>query len=108
MNTPDALTQYRAAVSELKALRRQLNALGEDGPREAEALIKSRESALAQTVFTFERLLERVESPRDRAVLRLFYGAGETDAAIADELRLSERQIVRIRKSAVERLSFLP
>ena len=108
MNTPAVLTQYRAAVSELKALRRQTDALQGGGSGEVLALLRRRESQLAQAVFAFEHLLESVENPRDRAVLRLFYGAGETDAAIADELRMSERQIVRIRKAAVERLSFLP
>ena len=52
----------------------------------------------------FEAALNRVKSPRERLILRGYYGNGLTDAALGEALEMSTRRVNSLRHQAVAAL----
>lgn len=86
------LETYRWLMREAVAVRR-LNTRRGDMP------LPDSEARMRQQFETVVQLLPDVKA---QTVIRLFYGCGDTDEAIADALDLSERHIKRLRAAALQ------
>ncbi len=110
------LLRYRWSVREREVLRRQLEELespwyerpdprgsgmfmkGRARRRAAcEAALQQREARCAEDEEAFEQLMEEVEMPRTRLVLRQYYGMGMSDRAIGEANGFSTRTAWEVR-----------
>lgn len=89
------LQHYRWMMREAVAIRRLEERRGKPLPLADEA---------ERWRACFDGLLTLLSDVKARTVIRLFYGCGDTDEAIAAALDLSDRHVKRIRAAALASL----
>ncbi len=59
--------------------------------------LEQRREELMQICAQFEKIVESIQDPRDRCIIRLYYGAGKTEEQVAEVMHMDQSTVNRYR-----------
>lgn len=108
MEIRNFLSRCRHAREELRALRRQMERLGEQAEMQNaqryRRLLEAREREAVQDLAELEAMIGGLQDPRSRTVMRYYYTMGWNDTQIGEEMDITDEWVRKKRYAAVRSL----